>query len=114
VCKPGASVHVHVPHHRSDDFFSDPTHRRSVTVDGLKLFSRKYNELARRQGAHASKLAERYRVDFEIVDWSLRPVDKYRTRFDGLPKQEVEDYLEQHCNLIDEVYIQLVVVKHFD
>jgi ubiquinone/menaquinone biosynthesis C-methylase UbiE len=111
VCKPGARVHIHVPHHRSDDFFSDPTHKRPVTVDGLRLFGRKYNQLARKQGAHASRLAERYNVDFEVVDYSLRPMEKYKDQFVGQPKEQVEQYLEQHCNIIDEVYIQLVVVK---
>jgi SAM-dependent methyltransferase len=111
VCQPGAKVHIHVPHHRSDDFLSDPTHKRPITVDGLRLFGKKYNQLARKQGAHASRLAERYNVDFEVVDYSLRPQDKYKDEFLGQPKEQVERYLEQHANIIDEVYIQLVVVK---
>ncbi len=111
VCKPGAVIHVHVPHHRSDDIWSDPTHKRAITVAGLKLFGRKYNELSRKQKVHASKLAEYYKVDFEVIEHSLRPVEKYRERFVGQPKEQVEEYLEQHCNLVDEVYIKLIVIK---
>lgn len=114
VCKHRATVHIHVPHHRSDDFWSDPTHRRPITVDGLKLFGRKYNELARKQHAHASRLAEQYGVDFEVVDYNYRPQAKYEKRFVGLPREEVEEYLEQHANIIDEVYVRLVVIKHHD
>jgi predicted SAM-dependent methyltransferase len=112
VCHHGATVHIHVPHHRSDNFYSDPTHRRAITVNGLKLFSKKYNQLGRIQGAHASKLGEYYDVDFEVVHHDFKPVGKYAERFNGMPKEEVEEYLEQHCNIIDEVYIKLIVIKN--
>jgi ubiquinone/menaquinone biosynthesis C-methylase UbiE len=111
VCCHGAIVHVHVPHHRHDDFFADPTHRRPITVDGLKLFGLKYNRMSREQGVHASRLAEYYRVDFEVVHWEYRPVEKYREMFESQPRQQVQEYLEQHCNIIDEVYIKLMVIK---
>lgn len=111
VCKNRAVVHVHVPHHRSDDFYSDPTHRRPITVTGLKLFSKKYNRLARQQKTHNSKLSDYYSVDFEVVHHELRPVAKYKERFENMPRIEAEEYLEQHCNIIDEVYIKLIVIK---
>jgi SAM-dependent methyltransferase len=112
VCKHGAIVHVHVPHHRSDDFYSDPTHKRPITVDGLKIFGRKYNRMSREQDVHASRLGEYYNVDFEVVDWNYRPVEQYKNYFDNMPKEEAERYINEHANIVDEVYIKLVVIKN--
>lgn len=111
VCRDKAIVHVHVPHHRHDDFFSDPTHRRPITVDGLKMLGMKYCDLAKRQNVHCTRLAHYLEVDFEVVHHSYRPVDKYKDRFEQMPKEEAEEYIEQHNNIIDEVYVKLMVIK---
>ena len=111
VAKHGAILSVQVPHHRCDDFFSDPTHRRAITVDGLRLFSKKYNQLAREQNAHASRLAEYFNVDFEVVEFIHRPRKEYIDIFTGKQREEVERYMFEHANIIDEVHVRLVVVK---
>lgn len=114
VCRHGAVIHVNVPYHRNDQFFDDPTHRRAVTVEGLRLFSRKYNQACREQGAYASKLAERYNVDFEIVQFDYKPMNEYREAFEGQPKNEVERYINEHWNILVEVIIKLVVIKEYE
>ena len=114
ICKHGAVIHVHVPHHRNDNFADDPTHRRPITVRGLKLFSKRINQLGREQGVYASKLGEYFDVNFEVVDWNYVPEQKYIERFNGLPKDEVEEYIEQHYNIIHEIYIKMVVIKDYD
>jgi predicted SAM-dependent methyltransferase len=111
VCKHGAIIDIQVPHHRSDDFFSDPTHRRPITVDGLRLFSRKYNQLCREQQCHASKLAEYLEIDLEVVEFTQRPRSEVIPRFTGRQKEEVEQYFHEHCNILDEVHVRMVVLK---
>jgi ubiquinone/menaquinone biosynthesis C-methylase UbiE len=112
VCKHGAVIHVSVPYHRNDNFYDDPTHRRAITVRGMKMFGKKYNQLAREQKVHSSRLGDFFNVDFEVVEWSYLPEEKYRKKFEGLPKEQVEEYIEEHCNIIHEVYMKVVVIKN--
>lgn len=111
VCKHGAIIDVRVPHHRHDYFFDDPTHRRPITVGGLLLFSKKHNKLCKEQGAASSRLGDYFDVDFEILEWDYVPSSNYREKFVGLPREEVETYLKEHNNIIEELWIRLVVVK---
>ena len=46
VCKDGAIIDIEVPHHRHENFFGDPTHKRPITVEMLKKFSKKYTFLS--------------------------------------------------------------------
>jgi len=112
VCTHNAVIHVHVPHHRHDDFFSDPTHRRPITVDGLRLFSKKYNRLSRLQKVHASKLAEYLDIDFELVKYEYRPTEKYAEKFKSMTFNEQEKLIGENINVVDEVYIKLLVIKN--
>lgn len=111
VCKHGAIIDIRVPHCRHDYFLNDPTHRRPITPEGLQLFSRKYNDECVKQGAAASRLGYFYGVDFEVADVRNIPDDRYRAAFEGKPKEEVEQYISERNNIIQEVQIQLVVVK---
>jgi SAM-dependent methyltransferase len=112
ICKHGTIIDVRVPHHRHDEFFDDPTHRRTITLGGLRLFSKKYNDLAKEQNAMASRLAYYYNVDFEIVDWNYIPSEKYRKEFEGKPAEEVEKYIFEHSNIIEQVCVRLIVLKN--
>lgn len=111
VCKHGATIDVRVPHYRHDYFFDDPTHRRPITVGGLLLFSRKHNKLCKEQQAASSRLGDWLGVDFEIVNWDYVPDKRYRDEFVGQPREEVEKYLREHNNIIEELWVKLVVVK---
>ena len=114
VCSHGAIIHVRVPHHRHDYFADDPTHRRPVTVGGLRLFSKKYNKLCKEQGAASSRLGDYFGVDFEIVEFNYQPMQQYRDFFEGKPKEEVERYIFEHSNIIEELYVKLVVIKDYE
>ncbi len=114
ICKHGAIIHINVPYHRNDQFHDDPTHRRAITVAGLRLFSKKYNQLCREQKAYASKLGESLGVDFEVVDFTYRPSDQYREAFEGQPKEEVERYIFEHYNILEELIVKWVVIKDYE
>jgi predicted SAM-dependent methyltransferase len=111
VCKHGATIDIRVPHYRHDYFYDDPTHRRPITVGGLLLFSKKHNRLCKEQQAASSRLGDYFDVDFEIVDWDYVPAKIYRIEFDGAPSNKVEAYIREHNNIIEELWIKLVVIK---
>jgi SAM-dependent methyltransferase len=111
VCEHGAIVDIRVPHHRHDHFHDDPTHRRPITHGGLLLFSKKYNQLCRDEGAASSRLGDFYGVDFEIIMSEPSPAPEYRDAFNGMMKEEAERYINEHCNIITEMHFRLVVIK---
>lgn len=109
VCKHGAIIDIKVPHHRHEHFWSDPTHRRPITVQGLWLFSKKYNDA--KKHTSASKLGYFYDVDFEVIDVVDIPASEYITAFNGKQSNEVLSYIKEHNNIIQEVQIKLTVIK---
>lgn len=63
VCSDGAIIDIIVPHYTHITYIADPTHKRPITAEGMRLFSKKHNA----QEGSASKLGYRFDVDFEIV-----------------------------------------------
>jgi hypothetical protein len=112
VCKHGSIIDVRVPHHRHESFLSDPTHRRPITVSGLWLFSKKYNDA--NKNSRASRLGYHYNVDFEVMDVLEVPSNEYIQMFEGRPIDEVLNYIKEHNNIIQEVQFKLVVIKEYD
>ena len=43
VCRHNSLIKIIVPHPRHDDFLSDPTHVRPITILGLQLFDKELN-----------------------------------------------------------------------
>ena len=111
VCKHGAIIDIRVPHHRHESFAADPTHRRPITVMGLKLFSKKFNKYCREEGFASSRLGDYYGVDFEILDYQYVPDDKARQKFQTFSPEQVEEYANEHNNIISEIKVKLLVVK---
>jgi hypothetical protein len=56
-------------------------------------------------------LGDFFQVDFEILEWDYIPSQKYKEQFIGKPREEVETYLDQHNNIIEELWVKLVVIK---
>jgi hypothetical protein len=77
----------------------------------LRLFSKKHNKLCKEQQAASSRLGDFFEVDFEIVDWDYIPSREFKDQFIGQPREEVEVYLKQHNNIIEELWVKLVVIK---
>jgi ubiquinone/menaquinone biosynthesis C-methylase UbiE len=111
VCKHGAIVDIRVPHPRHDSFLADPTHRRPVTIVGMQLFSKKFNKHCREQGYASSRLGEYFGVDFEVLDYRYIPDEKVRVKFQNFTTEQIEDYANEHNNIISEVHIKLLVNK---
>lgn len=111
VCKHGALIDIRVPHHRHDSFASDPTHRRPITIVGLQLFSKKFNKHCREVGYASSRLGEYFNVDFEVLNHKYIPDDKCRVKFESFTPEQLEDYANEHNNIISEVHVKLIVIK---
>jgi predicted SAM-dependent methyltransferase len=111
VCKHGAIVDIRVPHPRHDSFLADPTHRRPITVVGLQLFSKKFNQHCREEGYGSSRLGEYFNVDFEILSYNYVPDDSARVKFQNLSPEQIEDYANEHNNIVSEICVKLLVVK---
>lgn len=69
VCKNGALIDIRVPHHGHEVFFNDPTHKRPITVEGLRMFSQTFNRRDIEIGSATSTLGIMFGVDFEIVSY---------------------------------------------
>ena len=111
VCKHGAIIDIRVPHPRHDSFLADPTHRRPVTVVGLQLFSKKFNKHCREQGYASSRLGDYFGVDFEVLDYRYIPDDSARLKLQSLSQNEIENYANEHNNIVSEIHIKLLAIK---
>jgi len=113
VCIANAEIVINVPHPRSDDFISDPTHVRAVTPHGLELFSKTKNREWIAKGNANSPLGLYLDVDFEIetIDYTLESEWHSRLAKNMMTKEEVYRALHQYNNVAKEIRVVLRVVK---
>lgn len=114
VCQDGALISVIVPHHRHDVFLNDPTHRRPITVEGLRLFGKKFNQLCIDTGDGSSKLGFYFDVDFEIVKFQYIFDPHYTELLDEVTEetqQKIQTMLRQFNNMIIETHVMLMAIK---
>lgn len=111
ICKRDAILEIKVPHHRSEIFYSDPTHIRPITIDSLKLFSKKYNEEHIRLYNSSSGFGLKYDVDFEIIDFRYHPYPKWKERFNYMTNEQIDEVVMDYNNVFYEVDIIMKVVK---
>lgn len=111
VCEHGAIVDIIVPHHFHEVFINDPTHRRPITVEGMRLFSKSFNKHCIETHDSSSCLGLAYDVDFEIVsfDFSIDPFYKDIIKRNS-PEQNAR-LMREAVNVAVETHIQLMVIK---
>ena len=66
VCAHGTLIDIRGPHHFHERFINDPTHKRPITVEGMRLFSKKYMDEHMKTMRSSTGMAYKYNVDFEI------------------------------------------------
>jgi hypothetical protein len=113
VCRDGAHIAIAVPHPRHDDFLSDPTHVRPITLTGLAMLSRKVNEQWLREGSASSMLALYLGVDFDIVSDDFTLEEPWAGDFNSgrLDKLALLDAMQRYNNVIKEQRFVLRAVK---
>lgn len=111
VCKGGAIIDIAVPHHRHENFFGDPTHRRPITVMMLKQFSKKYCDWHKDFHNSVTGFANRLNVDFEVVDFEYSVESDYIKLSKEGKNEELMELAKRFNNVFIDVFIKLLVVK---
>lgn len=111
VCKHDAVLDIKFPHHRSEIWFGDPTHVRKLTVDQLKMFSKKENLRHITEYGSSSGFGLFLDVDYEILGYAYKPYPKWEQRFKTMSEAEVNEIVENFNNVFWEVHVGLRVVK---
>lgn len=112
VCEHGALIDIRVPHHFHETFLSDPTHKRPITVEGMRLFSQKVNRHEIARNGTSSTLGIMYDVDFELVDFDFVHDAYYDDILATMSQQEAYRFLRETVNSTLETKIKLMVIKH--
>lgn len=111
VCHAGALIDIQVPHPFHEVYLNDPTHQRPITVEGLRLFSKKYNQHHIETYNSSSGLGIRFNVDFEIVSFDFI-TDPFYEEIVRTNTHEQNVRLFRECvNVCQEIHVLLVVVK---
>jgi|TARA_B100001750_G_C15331456_1_gene507502 ubiquinone/menaquinone biosynthesis C-methylase UbiE len=119
VCKNGAYINIYVPHPFHDDFISDPTHVRPITIGTLQLFDKKLNLEWEESGSAHTPLALIHKVnlrleeikydvekdDIVIKEW-VEKVQKGQ-----ITKKQLDQVLFKYNNLIKQIYFKCKVIK---
>lgn len=111
VCEPGAIIDIQVPHHRSELFYGDPSHVRPITIENLREFSKDRNEWHIKQWNSSSGFGLKYDVNFQIVEYDFIPSDRWKTRFQSMSMEDIQEVSLNFNNVYDETHIKLQVVK---
>lgn len=107
ICKPGAIIHIFVPHPRHDNFISDPTHVRAVTPFGLSLFNQAQNRKHAKKGAANSPLGLYCGVDFKVDDVKYSLEDEYAKHLnaDTMSIDDLNRDIKRYNNVVKEMHI---------
>lgn len=112
VCKPDAIIDIRVPHPNHEVYLNDPTHKRPITVEGIRLFSKEYNKQEISRGGSSSTLGLMFNVDFEIIAYEYI----HDPFYDEIKKKAPQEYLErlfrEALNTTLEIHIQVMVKKY--
>lgn len=111
VCKNGAIIDIRVPHPNHEIFLNDPTHKRPITVEGLRLFSKTYNELEIQRGGSSSTLGLMYNIDFVIIGYNYIHDPYYNEIKKKMKKPALERLFREALNTTLEIHVKLMVNK---
>jgi methyltransferase family protein len=113
ICRNGATVTIIVPHPRHDFFLDDPTHVRTITPDGLAMFSQKQNREWMAKGAANTPLGIYHGVDFAFA--SVKDMlDEYwhsRVQRREIKPDELNFAARHYNNVVAQTTIVLKAVK---
>ncbi len=113
ICTNSALIIINVPHPRHEDFLSDPTHVRPITVLGLSLFDQKLNRDWQKIGAANSPLGLIHDVNFNIekYEYLLDENIVSKRNIGELNDQELEKMMLHNNNVIKQININLRAIK---
>ena len=113
VCHNNSLIKIVVPHPRHDDFLSDPTHVRPITILGLQLFDKELNLKWEKKNVANSPLALINKVDFKIIRAKYNLDDNYAKNIEEnkIDEKKIDNDALRYNNVVTEVEIDLQVRK---
>ena len=113
ICKNNSIVDIRVPHPRHDDFISDPTHVRPITILGLQLYDKNLNEKWERMNAANTPLALIHGVNFMIKDVNFVLEKNYIKLLENkeIDQNELQECIKKYNNVVKEMKIKWVALK---
>lgn len=111
ICKDGTVIDIEVPHHRHENFFGDPTHKRPITIDVLKKFSKKYNNWHMATYNSTVGFGISLDVDFEILEQDFVVDQDYAELVDQGHFQQIHEMSKKFNNVYSDLRVKLVVIK---
>lgn len=111
VCKNGAIIDIEVPHHRHENYFGDPTHKRPITVEMFRKFSKKYNNWHIETYNSSRGFGNLLNVDFETVEFDYIVDGDYRELVDKGEFQQLHELSKRFNNVYSDLRIKLAVIK---
>ena len=113
ICKNNSIIDIRVPHPRHDDFISDPTHVRPITILGLQLYDKKLNETWQKNKSANTPLALIHNVNFKIKDINYGLEKNYleMLKKGEIDQAQLQSYIDKYNNVIKEMRIRWIVIK---
>ena len=114
VCHNDSLIKIIVPHPRHDDFISDPTHVRPITILGLQLFDKNLNLKWEKEKAANTPLALINDVNFKIKNVKFNLDTNYVKKFENknIDKSQVDTDISKLNNVVKEMVIDWQVIKN--
>ena len=113
ICVNKAFIDIRVPHPRHEDFISDPTHVRPITIMTLYLYDKEQNLKWKKAGTANTPLAIIHNVNFVIKKAEQVLDHKYKSLLEkgAIKKEELGDLANKYNNVVKEIKIIWEVVK---
>ena len=113
ICKNQSVIDIRVPHPRHDDFISDPTHVRPITILGLQLYDKELNKKWEEGGFANTPLALIHNVNFKIINVHYIVDEKYEKllKEKKMSENDIKECAEKYNNVIKEIKIKWCVIK---
>jgi len=114
ICAHGATVVIHVPHPRHDNYLGDPTHVRPITAQQFLLFDKQLNDQWKATGScAATPLGHYLDVDFATTGSVAVLESQYHARLISgeLSNEQMDRMARELNNVIAEMHITLTVRK---
>ena len=114
ICKNKCLIKIIVPHPRHDEFISDPTHVRPITILGLQLFDKDLNLKWEKQKGANTPLALINNVNFKVKNVRYNLDSNYLKKFENnnIDKSQVDKDVRELNNVVKEMVIDWEVIKN--
>jgi len=113
ICRNSSLINITVPHPRHDDFISDPTHVRPITLRSLSMYDQKLNKIWEEKNASNTPLGLIHNVNFQILSVNYVLDQRYQKLLNEkkIKENDLKEYSEKYNNVIKEINLKWKVIK---